>query len=83
MDIEQTEPTDEKWLAKVTVLKELVEHHVEEEESEIFKAARKTFDKKQLDQMGEQFEAAKEQEMRAGVTPRRGLLTWTYCHRRT
>src|SRR5262249_38341027 len=44
MDIEQTEPTDDKWLAKVTVLKELVEHHVEEEESEIFKAARKTFD---------------------------------------
>jgi hemerythrin-like domain-containing protein len=63
MDIEQTEPTDEKWLAKVTVLQELVEHHVEEEEGELFKLARKTFDKKQLDAMGEQFEQAKQQEM--------------------
>ena len=62
-DIEQTDPADEKWLAKVTVLKELVEHHVKEEESEIFKLARKTFERKQLDQMGEQFEQAKEQEM--------------------
>jgi PfaD family protein len=32
-------------------------------ESEIFKAARKTFDKKQLDAMGEAFETRKEQEM--------------------
>jgi hemerythrin superfamily protein len=62
-DIAATEPTDEKWLAKVTVLKELIEHHVDEEESEIFKAARKTFDKKQLDAMGEEFEQLKEQEM--------------------
>jgi hemerythrin-like domain-containing protein len=68
MDIEQTEPTDEKWLAKVTVLKELIEHHVEEEESEIFKEARKTFDKKELDAMGERFEAAKEQEMGEAAT---------------
>jgi hemerythrin-like domain-containing protein len=63
MDIEQTEPADEKWLAKVTVLQELVGHHVKEEESEIFKAARKTFDRKELDTMGERFEQAKEQEM--------------------
>jgi hemerythrin superfamily protein len=62
-DIAATEPGDEKWLAKVTVLKELIEHHVEEEEGEIFKVARKTFDKKQLDAMGQAFEARKEQEM--------------------
>ncbi len=62
-DIAATEPGDEKWLAKVTVLQELIEHHVEEEESEIFKAARKTFDKKQLDAMGDAFETRKEQEM--------------------
>ena len=62
-DIEKTDPSDEKWLAKVTVLKELIEHHVEEEEGEIFKEARGTFDKAQLEQMGEQFEARKQQEM--------------------
>lgn len=62
-DITATEPSDEKWLAKVTVLQELVRHHVEEEESEIFRTARKTFDRKQLDTMGETFEARKQQEM--------------------
>ena len=62
-DIEQTEPSDEKWLAKVTVLSELVKHHVKEEEGEIFKLARKTFERKELDAMGERFEQAKEQEM--------------------
>jgi hypothetical protein len=64
-DVEQTDPTDEKWLAKVTVLKELIEHHVKEEESEIFKTARKTFDKAQLDEMGGRFETRKQQEMAA------------------
>ena len=63
MDIEQTDAADEKWLAKVTVLSELVQHHVKEEESEIYKLARKTFDRKELDAMGERFEQAKEQEM--------------------
>lgn len=65
LDIEQTEPSDEKWLAKVTVLQELIEHHVKEEEKEIFKMARETFEKDELEQMGEQFEARKEQEMAA------------------
>ena len=69
MDAEKTEPSDENWLAKVTVLKELVEHHVEEEESEIFKAARKAFDKKELDAMGENFEALKKEQMaKAGAS---------------
>jgi hemerythrin superfamily protein len=63
MDIEQSEPSDEKWLAKVTVLSELVQHHVKEEEKEIFKLARETFERGELEQMGERFEQAKEQEM--------------------
>ena len=62
-DISSTEPTDEKWLAKITVLKELIEHHVEEEESEIFKAARKAFDKSQLEEMGARFDALKKEQM--------------------
>jgi hypothetical protein len=65
LDIDRTEPSDEKWLAKVTVLQELLDHHIKEEESEIFKAARKTFDRKQLDTMGEAFETRKEQELAA------------------
>ena len=61
--IPDIDPEDERFEAKMTVLEELIEHHVEEEESEIFKVARKTFDKKQLDAMGQAFGARKEQEM--------------------
>jgi hemerythrin superfamily protein len=64
-DIEQSEPSDEKWLAKVTVLSELVQHHVKEEEKEIFKLARETFGRNELEQMGQEFEARKQQEMAA------------------
>lgn len=34
---------DEKWKARVTVLKEPVEHHVREDEGEIFKKAKAIF----------------------------------------
>lgn len=36
---------DEQWTAKLTVLKEVIEHHVEEEEEEMFKKAEKALDK--------------------------------------
>lgn len=62
-DIQSTDVTSEKWIAKVTVLKELVEHHVKEEERSTFKEARKAFDRKQLEAMGDEFEQAKQQEM--------------------
>ena len=39
-DIKQTHDDDE-WMAKVKVLAELVEHHIEEEEGEMFKMVRK------------------------------------------
>jgi hypothetical protein len=44
---------DETLEAKVTVLKELVEHHVEEEESTIFDEARTVFGNK-LQALGEE-----------------------------
>jgi hemerythrin-like domain-containing protein len=50
----------EPWTAKFTVLKEMVGHHVEEEESEGFKAARNTFESEELEAMGEKFEREKE-----------------------
>jgi hemerythrin-like domain-containing protein len=44
---------DERFHAKMTVLKELVQHHVEEEEQELFKLAEK-LGKEQLQHIGEE-----------------------------
>ena len=43
-DLEQTSVEDEKWHAKFTVMKENLEHHIEEEEGEMFKQARDVMD---------------------------------------
>jgi hemerythrin-like domain-containing protein len=49
----------DKWTARCTVLKELVEHHIDEEEDGMFKTARKQFDQKTLDKMSEEFKREK------------------------
>ena len=43
------------WTARCKVLKELIEHHVEEEEDEFFKTARDEFDPSTLSKMAEEF----------------------------
>ena len=55
-------PVDtEQWAAKLKVLQENVEHHVEEEEGEMFKGAREVLTEEQIEQLGTQMEAAKKQ----------------------
>lgn len=58
-EIAALSPEDEKWGAKMSVAKENVEHHIEEEEGEMFKKARQLFDQAELDQLGERLEARK------------------------
>jgi len=53
----------EQWTAQLTVLKELVNHHVKEEESTGFTCARREFDREQLEKLGEQFRRQKEKLM--------------------
>jgi hemerythrin superfamily protein len=53
----------EQWTAQLTVLKELVNHHVKEEESTGFSCARSEFDKEQLEKMGQQFRRQKEKQL--------------------
>jgi iron-sulfur cluster repair protein YtfE (RIC family) len=57
------DPEDERFEAKMTVLKELVEHHVEEEEKEMFKLAQK-LGKDQLRELGERMAAQLPEEER-------------------
>jgi hemerythrin-like domain-containing protein len=55
----------EQWTAQLTVLKELVNHHVREEESTGFSCARKEFDREELEKMSGQFQRQKEKLMAA------------------
>jgi hypothetical protein len=52
-ELEATPVTDETWGAKFTVMKENIEHHIEEEEGDMFKQARQVFDADELAQLGE------------------------------
>ena len=52
---------DETWGAKAKVMQENVEHHMEEEEGDMFKQARSIFDRQELDELGERMAARKEQ----------------------
>jgi hypothetical protein len=50
---------DETWGPKFTVMKENIEHHVEEEEGEMFTKARQVLDRDELAQLGENMAARK------------------------
>jgi len=63
--LEELPKDDETWGAKLTVLKENVEHHVEEEEGEMFKKARKALSQEEIDELGTRLEAAKKEQKRA------------------
>jgi hemerythrin HHE cation binding domain-containing protein len=62
---------DERWGAKFTVLKENIEHHVEEEEGEMFDAARKVFSERELEELGERMERMKNETLTASLTTHR------------
>jgi iron-sulfur cluster repair protein YtfE (RIC family) len=64
------DPEDERFDAKMTVLSELIEHHVEEEEDEMFKTA-KTLGTAELTALGDRMAAEVEAVKGPGATRRR------------
>jgi hemerythrin superfamily protein len=60
-ELDGMSPDDERFDAKVTVVKELVLHHVEEEEQELFPEIRDTFSEDELAELGEQMAARAEE----------------------
>jgi hemerythrin superfamily protein len=64
-DLLEMEPADENYSAKMKVLQENVEHHVEEEEKELFKLVRKALDEDQLLALGVQMMAEYEELMQS------------------
>ncbi len=53
--LEEVEPDTTDWQARLKVLKELIEHHVEEEEDSIFEVALDTFDEDESHELNEAF----------------------------
>ncbi len=64
-ELDEISKTSEQWTAKLTVLKENVEHHVEEEEGEIFKKARAALSSEQIEALTARLESEKKQHKAA------------------
>jgi hemerythrin-like domain-containing protein len=60
-EIKGTDPSSDVFGAKAKVLKELIEHHAEEEEKEMFKRARRVMDAAQLRELGARMALRKKQ----------------------
>jgi hemerythrin superfamily protein len=58
-EISGLKPSDEAWEPKIKVLKENTEHHIEEEEGELFPKVRKIWDTEMRSRVGEEMQAAK------------------------
>ena len=58
-ELDGMDPEAERFKAKVTVLKENVLHHAEEEETELFPKVRSAMGRKALQELGEKLEKAK------------------------
>ena len=58
-ELDALDVRDETWGAKAQVMKENVEHHIEEEEGEMFPQARQVFDTGELHDLAERMAARK------------------------
>ena len=68
-EIKQTAADTDEFAAKAKVLKDLVEHHAEEEESEMFPRARTILGREELVRLGRELADAKE-SMMGGIAGR-------------
>ncbi len=60
-ELHEVAADDEQWGAKFAVLKETIEHHIGEEEGQMFRTARGLFSQAELEAMGRQMAAMKAQ----------------------
>ena len=58
-DLKATDPSTPEFAGRTKVVRELIEHHIEEEETEMFPEAKKLLGKATLDALGEHMEAMK------------------------
>ena len=63
-ELPKVDPEDDRFAAKMTVLSELVEHHADEEEEEMFPMCEKKLGRERLQQLGEQMQQMAESGQR-------------------
>jgi hemerythrin superfamily protein len=65
-ELSRAKSPNEEWEAKAKVLQENVEHHVEEEEGQLFPKASSALGADEIETLGEQMEAEKARKQRSG-----------------
>jgi TolA-binding protein len=58
-EVIELDQEDERWKAKMKVLKELIEHHIQEEEGELFKLTKKVLPKETIQEISDSIEQLK------------------------
>lgn len=66
-ELKRTNPSSEQFGAKAKVLKELIEHHADEEEKEMFPKARKVLKAEELRELGAEMDRRKKELMKKFV----------------
>ena len=56
-ELKDLDPADERWGAKFKVLKESLDHHIEEEEGHMFRTARSVLGRDKLEELGRRMQA--------------------------
>ena len=55
-ELETTQKGEDQWGAKMSVFKELVEHHIKDEESKVFKSAEKALGQDEIQNIMKRFD---------------------------
>ena len=63
-DLRKTDPTSDQFSGRAKVLKELVEHHADEEEKDMLKKAAKSMTKEELAELGKKMSERKQELQR-------------------
>ena len=66
-ELEPVSVESEQWAAKLKVLKENVEHHVEEEEEDMFVKAKEVLSKEQVEELGNRMQEEKQKQKAAAA----------------
>jgi len=67
LDLADFPKDNERWMVKFKVFEEILDHHLKEEEEELFPEAEKIMDKKELTDLGAKFEELKTKRLSAAL----------------